>query len=109
MSIRTQVRALRVLHKSIDWGDEVGNVMKYAAVKVIWQELDDEIDKLPPERKPKSAGYVLEKLALFYSYMHYTVMPSEESAHTPEGWWEAAGDQLYKVEGHLDDFERPNQ
>ena len=111
MSIKTQVRALREIHSSIsdNWGDSVGNAMKYAAIKVIWQGLDAEIDRIPEERKPQSAGYVLEKLSYFYSYMHCALMPSEGTARTPEGWWEAAGDQLYKIEGHLSDFERPSQ
>jgi len=52
----------------------------------LWKALDEEIEKLPAEEKPATAGYLLEKLALFISYFHYAVMPVQDDHLSPPQW-----------------------
>src|SRR4029450_2377219 len=97
--IKPQIAALRDLHSAVDLGDRIQSLILFSTAYALWKRLDDEIDGLPSEEKPANATYLLEKLALFISYFHYAVMPSEGTSHMPPSdWLRSAGDNLMKVE-----------
>lgn len=96
-TMKAEVKALRDLLAAVNLTDRIEGLKLYAAALVIAEHMTEEIE----ESGLAKAGYILEKLDLFTCYFRSAVMPTEGTAHDPQGWIDAASFNLLKVESEV--------